>query len=323
MVASNTSGFVPKINLAAAALLGPKPLARLPLVVVTSAQLATLVSSPKALDAHLATCSYVEGSQPSMKDVSVFKAICPVPTLPHAARWYRHMAPIVAKMHEVDALSVKLCTLPGVYENLIPGADGGGKGGAAGGGKGGASGAKSAPSSAPPSAPKGGDAGAEEENSATQQEVLALLLQKIPNRFKASTHEAVRTSEEAAAVRGATLASGAKAMLLSVKGASSANEFVLVVISAAAKMDSKAFKKLGAFKSTRFASEEEVRTVTGCLPGAVPPFGSVWGLRTFMDESLQTQGDMINFNAGLRTFSVSMSVADYLAVEGPTVCSIR
>ena len=36
-----------------------------------------------------------------------------------------------------------------------------------------------------------------------------------------SEHEAVLTSEEAAAVRGATLASGAKAMLLSVKGGAS------------------------------------------------------------------------------------------------------
>ena len=57
-----------------------------------------------------------------MKDVSVFKAICPVPTLQHAARWYRHIAPVVAKMHEVDRFSARLCTLPGVYENLIPGA---------------------------------------------------------------------------------------------------------------------------------------------------------------------------------------------------------
>ena len=39
-----------------------------------------------------------------------------------AARWYRHIAPVVAKMHEVDRFSARLCTLPGVYENLIPGA---------------------------------------------------------------------------------------------------------------------------------------------------------------------------------------------------------
>ena len=71
-------------------------------------------------------------------------------------------------------------------------------------------------------------------------------------------------------------------------------------------------------KSTRFASEDEVKRVTGCVPGAVPPFGSCFGLRTFVDESLRKQGDTINFNAGLRTFSVSMTFDDYFAVEKPT-----
>jgi Ala-tRNA(Pro) deacylase len=80
--------------------------------------------------------------------------------------------------------------------------------------------------------------------------------------------------------------SGAKAMLLSIKPS---NEFVLAVISAAAKMDSKAARKAIGCKTTRFATEEEVRTVTGCLPGAVPPFGSVWGIRSYMDTSLQAR----------------------------------
>ena len=125
---------------------------------------------------------YVEGSAPSMKDVFVFKAICPVPTLPHAARWYRHIAPVVAKMHEVDRLSARLCTLPGVYENLIPGA---------GSASGKAEAQGPAPATAPARAAKA-DPGVEAENSATQQEVLALLLQKIPNKFKTSGYKLAR-----------------------------------------------------------------------------------------------------------------------------------
>jgi Ala-tRNA(Pro) deacylase len=130
----------------------------------------------------------------------------------------------------------------------------------------------------------------------------------------------VRTSEEAAEVRGATLASGAKAMLLATKPS---DEFVLAIISASEKMDSKAFKKAGAFKSTKFATEEEVFRITGCRPGAVPPFGSLWGLRTFVDDSLLKQGDEINFNSGLKTHSVRMSTADYVEVEKPVVASFR
>ena len=158
-------------------------------------------------------------------------------------------------------------------------------------------------------------AAAVEENAATHGKVVALLDSRGV-AYGSSTHAAVRTSEEAAEIRGATLASGAKAMLLSVKPS---NEFVLAVISAAAKMDSKLIKKVGGFKSSRFASEEEVFDITGCVPGAVPPFGSVWGLKTYMDSSLQDQGSEINFNAGLRTHSMRMSVADYLRVEEPVV----
>ena len=158
------------------------------------------------------------------------------------------------------------------------------------------------------------------ENPEANAKVISLLTQHLgaPNngsKWSTLEHEPTPTSEDSARVRGATLASGAKAMLLSVKPN---DEFVLVVISASEKMDSKAMKKAGGFKSTRFASVDEVMQVTGCVPGAVPPFGSCFGLRTFVDESLRKQGDTINFNAGLRTFSVSMTFDDYFAVEKPT-----
>lgn len=78
---------------------------------------------------------------------------------------------------------------------------------------------------------------------------------------------------------------------------------------------------MGGFKSTKFATEEEVWSLTGCRPGAVPPFGSLWGLQTFVDQSLLDQGAEINFNAGLKTHSVRMSTDDFLQVEKPTVAS--
>ena len=108
-------------------------------------------------------------------------------------------------------------------------------------------------------------------------------------------------------------------MLLSVKPG---DTFVMVVVSASVKMDSKKMKKAGNFKSTRFASVDEVREVTGCVPGAVPPFGSCFRIPTYVDESLQQQGASINFNAGLRTFSVSMATADYLAIEKPIMVNV-
>lgn len=246
-----------------------------------------------ALDAHMATRSYVEGARPTQKDVSVFRALSEAPrsiSAPHASRWYRHIASFSPS---------RLAALPGAFDSAV---------------------SSSAATAAVPTAVPTADEHRTSEDPATNAKVEALLAARGV-WWEGSTHVAVRTSEEAAAVRGASLASGAKAVLLSVKPATD-GAFVLVVLSAAAKMASKAVRKAGGFKSTRFAYDAEVLSLTGCVPGAVPPFGSVWGLRTFMDESLTAQGSEINFNAGLRTRSVRMRVADYVAVEAPTVCSV-
>jgi Ala-tRNA(Pro) deacylase len=126
-------------------------------------------------------------------------------------------------------------------------------------------------------------------------------------------HEPVRTSEEAARVRGTPLGQGAKAMVLEA-----GDELVLVVLSASRKVD---FKKLKAHLGTRrvqMASAERVREATGCEPGGVPPFGSLFGLRVLLDPSL-LQYERIDFNAGERTRSVEMRSGDFVAIERPEI----
>ncbi|OMJ80379.1 hypothetical protein SteCoe_19373 [Stentor coeruleus] len=149
------------------------------------------------------------------------------------------------------------------------------------------------------------------EDESTFNKVIELLAGRD---IRVTEHEAVRTSEEAAQIRGTTLDSGAKAMLLTNGPA-----LFLAVMSASRKLDSKIFKKLTSSKSLRFATEQEVFQTTKCIPGAVPPFGSIFGVKTYMDESLRTQGDSINFNAGLRTKSVTMRLDDFITVENPVI----
>ena len=140
-------------------------------------------------------------------------------------------------------------------------------------------------------------------------------------------HEAVLTSKQASEVRGVTLASGAKAMLLKDNASKLENMdtkvlYTLAVMSASKKFSWKLVKKLLKAKNIRFATVEEVQKVTGCLPGAVSPFGSAYGVSTIVDESLGIQGETINFNCGLRTHSVRMMYKDYLAIEKPKLISV-
>ena len=128
------------------------------------------------------------------------------------------------------------------------------------------------------------------------------------------------TCEEAAETRGAPLASGAKAMLIKDCGKKLTIEgvpFYLAVLSASNRFSSKQFKKVISCKNFKFASPQEVFEKTGCLPGAVPPFGKLFGVPVWVDRSLKKQ-ENINFNCGLRTHSMSMTYADYFKAEEPS-----
>src|SRR5947208_3776276 len=81
--------------------------------------------------------------------------------------------------------------------------------------------------------------------------------------FTVLRHEPVFTSEQAAAVRGTSLASGAKALVLKVGDC-----FVLAVLPADRKLDSKKAREAFGVKGLRFASKEEVLQLTGLEPGS-------------------------------------------------------
>jgi Ala-tRNA(Pro) deacylase len=134
--------------------------------------------------------------------------------------------------------------------------------------------------------------------------------------FTVSRHAAVFTSEEAAAIRGAPLASGAKALIVKA-----GDNFVMLVVPADRKLDSKKARTRLGVKALRFASREEVEQLTGLQPGSIPPFGSLFGLATSCDPALGLN-ERINFNAGDHTISVAMTHEDYLKVERPAIAEI-
>src|SRR5438105_10723643 len=136
-------------------------------------------------------------------------------------------------------------------------------------------------------------------------------LQQSGCTFTVLRHEPVFTSEQAAAARGTSLASGAKALVVKA-----GDKFVLIVLPADRKLDSKKAREAVGVKALRFASKEEVEQRTGLQPGSIPPFGSLFNLPTYCDAAL-ADNPSINFNAGDHAISVQMAYADYVAVEKP------
>lgn len=129
--------------------------------------------------------------------------------------------------------------------------------------------------------------------------------------FERSRHAPVYTSAEAAAIRGTSLHSGAKALIL--KGD---DRFVMAVLPADLALDGKALRQHLGWKGLRFATVDEVRERTGLTPGSIPPFGSLFGLATYCDERL-ADNESINFNAGSHSESIHMGYAAYAAFERP------
>jgi Ala-tRNA(Pro) deacylase len=144
---------------------------------------------------------------------------------------------------------------------------------------------------------------------------LVALLRDEGVEFRLSHHEPVTTSAEAAAMRGAELRSGAKAML--VKGKAG---LVLAVLAGDRKVDWKLLAPLVGGKGARFANDEELQAATGLSKGAVPPFGGLFGLRTVYDESL-LEVETVNFNAGTHTDSISMRREDLITVGGGEIAA--
>ena len=139
------------------------------------------------------------------------------------------------------------------------------------------------------------------------------LLAEASVPFVEKTHPPTATSAESAAARGEPLGVGAKALLLKTD-----DVFRLFVLPADRKLDSAAIKRELGVKKTRFATADELRELTGLVPGSVPPFGPpVLPFELFADVAVGREFGRVAFNAGSLTDSIIMTAADWEAVARP------
>ncbi len=149
--------------------------------------------------------------------------------------------------------------------------------------------------------------------------------------FETFEHEPVRTSEEAAKIRtGYSLEQGTKALIVKVYGRRSSfakategsTDFAMLIVRGSDKFDEKKVKELLRIKEFRFATEKEVGEITGgVLPGGVPPFGNLFGLKVFVDKRV-LENEKIVFNAGDKRFSIGMYSKDWFELVKPYLADI-
>jgi Ala-tRNA(Pro) deacylase len=104
----------------------------------------------------------------------------------------------------------------------------------------------------------------------------------------------------------------AKGVLIKVEGGD-----VLAVLPATHRIDLPRLARVLGAGEVRIATEDEVSSVfDDCERGALPPFGSLYGLKTVIDASLAGSCDFV-FVANARHEGIRMRYRDYERIEAP------
>jgi Ala-tRNA(Pro) deacylase len=104
-----------------------------------------------------------------------------------------------------------------------------------------------------------------------------------------------------------------KAVVMNTKGGP-----VLAVLPAPAMVDLRKFAEVVGCDEVRLASENAIALLfPDCQIGAEPPFGQLYDMPVFLDESLAGE-EFITFNAGTHDEAIRIRFADYDRLEEPT-----
>lgn len=132
-------------------------------------------------------------------------------------------------------------------------------------------------------------------------------------KYSVVTHSPAFTAQEIAQSLHTPGREIAKVVVIKVEG-----RLALAVLPAQARVD---LERLGAALKGEvvLASEKEFAAAfPDCELGAMPPFGGLYGLPTWVDESL-THDKEIVFNAGTHSEAIRMSFEDYRRLAAPVL----
>ena len=143
---------------------------------------------------------------------------------------------------------------------------------------------------------------------------LKELLDKERVKYVTIGHSAAFTAQEIAASAHIPGRELAKTVMVKVDG-----KMAMAVLSASSRVNFDLFKKAAGSKSVELAGEEEFQGMfPECQPGAMPPFGNLWEIPVYVEESL-AEDEEIAFNAGSHTELIRLAYKDFARLVGPKV----
>ncbi len=134
--------------------------------------------------------------------------------------------------------------------------------------------------------------------------------------YKTIQHSLAYTAQEIAAAAHIPGKQLAKTVMIKING-----DVAMAVIPASHRVNFDSLEEYTGAENISLASEEDFRELfPDCEMGAMPPFGNLYGIDVFIDESL-TEEMVIAFCAGSHTELIQLTYKDFEKLVNPRVFS--
>ncbi len=142
---------------------------------------------------------------------------------------------------------------------------------------------------------------------------LIELLNQHKVRYEILHHPEAFTAQELAAIEHVKGKQHAKVVMVKANGT-----FLMTVLPADHRVDLEKLDRITG-KRTALATEAEFKALfPDCAVGSMPPFGALYGVETYVDQSL-ADNDTIVFEAGTHSDAIKMRYADFARVANAKV----
>lgn len=143
---------------------------------------------------------------------------------------------------------------------------------------------------------------------------LKSFLDENKIKYVTIVHSLAYTAQEIAASAHLPGKGLAKTVLIKVNG-----KLAITVLPASYQIDFDMLKKALGTNEVRLANEQEFKDkFPGCEVGAMPPFGNLYGLPTYVAASL-VEDEEFAFNAGTHTELIKMQYRDFERLVNPVI----
>lgn len=136
-------------------------------------------------------------------------------------------------------------------------------------------------------------------------------------RYFIISHSPAYTAQEIAAAAHVPGKELAKTVMVTIDG-----KLAMAVLPASNKLDFDKLKDVAGTRNIELAAEEDFAdTFPGCEVGAMPPFGNLYGMKTYVTEELAEDEEIV-CNAGNHKELLRLSYADFERLVEPVVVKI-